>query len=74
MTTIAMVAGMLPSALGAGGGGGFRSPMAIVVIGGLVVATLLSLLTTPALFLAVENVYARFRHARFSKNDARLPH
>ena len=36
MTTIAMAAGMFPSALGLGDGGGFRSPMAIAVIGGLV--------------------------------------
>ena len=35
MTTIAMAAGMLPSAMGMGDGGGFRSPMAIAVIGGL---------------------------------------
>ncbi|MGL6159051.1 efflux RND transporter permease subunit [Microbulbifer sp.] len=61
MTTLAMVAGMLPSALGGAVGGGFRSPMAVVVIGGLLVATVLSLLTTPALFLAVESLYVRFR-------------
>src|SRR6202042_44452 len=36
MTTIAMAAGMFPSALGLGDGGGFRSPMAIAVIGGLI--------------------------------------
>lgn len=63
MTTLAMAAGMLPSALGLGGGGGFRAPMAIVVIGGLLVATVLSLFTTPAVFLAVENIYIRFRRA-----------
>ena len=37
MTTIAMVGGMLPSALALGDGGEFRSPMAIAVIGGLIV-------------------------------------
>ncbi len=63
MTTLAMVAGMLPSALGAAVGGGFRAPMAIVVIGGLIVATVLSLLTTPALFLAIEGLHGRFRRA-----------
>jgi multidrug efflux pump subunit AcrB len=62
MTTLAMVAGMLQSALGAAVGGGFRAPMAIVVIRGLIVATVLSLLTTPALFLAVEGLYSRLRH------------
>ncbi len=42
MTTIAMVAGMVPSALGLGDGGEFRAPMAIGVIGGLLVSTALS--------------------------------
>ncbi|WP_407351531.1 efflux RND transporter permease subunit [Luteimonas sp. R10] len=47
-----------------GTGGGFRAPMATVVIGGLIVATVLSLLTTPALFLAVESLYVRLRRVR----------
>ena len=50
MTTIAMAAGMVPSALGMGDGGGFRSPMAIAVIGGLIVSTMLSLVFVPAVF------------------------
>ena len=49
MTTLAMVAGMVPAALGHGEGGGIRSPMAIAVIGGLIVSTLLSLIVVPAL-------------------------
>jgi multidrug efflux pump subunit AcrB len=56
MTTIAMVAGMTPSALGIGFGGEFRSPMAIAVIGGLLVSTLLSLLFVPALFTIMDDV------------------
>jgi multidrug efflux pump subunit AcrB len=55
MTTIAMVGGMAPSALGFGTGGEFRSPMAIAVIGGLLVATLLSLLFVPALFAIMDD-------------------
>ena len=54
MTTIAMVAGMFPSALAIGAGGEFRAPMAIAVIGGLIVSTLLSLLFVPALFTIVD--------------------
>ena len=42
MTSIAMSAGMLPSALGVGEGGSFRAPMAIAVIGGIIVSTVLS--------------------------------
>jgi Cu/Ag efflux pump CusA len=56
MTTIAMAAGMAPSALGLGDGGGFRSPMAIAVIGGLVVSTLLSLVFVPAVFTVLDDV------------------
>jgi multidrug efflux pump subunit AcrB len=56
MTTIAMVAGMMPSALGLGAGGEFRSPMAIAVIGGLVASTFLSLLFVPAVFAVMDDV------------------
>jgi multidrug efflux pump subunit AcrB len=56
MTTIAMVGGMAPSALGLGAGGEFRSPMAIAVIGGLLVSTLLSLLFVPALFTLMDDL------------------
>ncbi|HXT05835.1 MAG TPA: efflux RND transporter permease subunit [Roseiarcus sp.] len=56
MTTIAMAAGMLPSAAGMGDGGGFRSPMAIAVIGGLVVSTLLSLVFVPAVFTVIDDI------------------
>jgi hydrophobe/amphiphile efflux-1 (HAE1) family protein len=56
MTTIAMAAGMLPSALGLGDGGGFRSPMAIAVIGGLVMSTLLSLVFVPAAFTVLDDL------------------
>jgi hydrophobe/amphiphile efflux-1 (HAE1) family protein len=55
MTTIAMAAGMAPSALGLGDGGGFRSPMAIAVIGGLVMSTLLSLVFVPAAFTILDD-------------------
>ena len=41
MTSIAMSAGMLPSALGVGEGGSFRAPMATAVIGGIIVSTVL---------------------------------
>jgi hypothetical protein len=56
MTTIAMAAGMFPSALGLGDGGGFRSPMAIAVIGGLIMSTLLSLVFVPAVFTVLDDI------------------
>jgi multidrug efflux pump subunit AcrB len=56
MTTIAMIAGMMPSALAFGAGGEFRSPMAIAVIGGLMLSTLLSLVFVPAFFKIMDDV------------------
>jgi multidrug efflux pump subunit AcrB len=56
MTTIAMVAGMAPSAFAFGAGGEFRSPMAIAVIGGLIVSTVLSLLFVPAFFALMDDI------------------
>jgi HAE1 family hydrophobic/amphiphilic exporter-1 len=50
MTTVAMIAGMIPIAIGLGADSDFRSPMAIAVIGGLVTSTLLSLVVIPAVF------------------------
>lgn len=50
MTTVAMVAGMVPTALSLSGDGAWRAPMGIVVIGGLTVSTLLTLLIVPAAF------------------------
>jgi len=60
MTTIAMAGGMFPSALAFGAGGEFRSPMAIAVIGGLLVSTLLSLLFVPAFFMVMDDASRLF--------------
>jgi multidrug efflux pump subunit AcrB len=56
MTTIAMIAGMIPSALAFGAGGEFRAPMAVAVIGGLLCSTVLSLVFVPAVFVLMDNV------------------
>jgi hydrophobe/amphiphile efflux-1 (HAE1) family protein len=56
MTTIAMIAGMMPSALAYGAGGEFRSPMAIAVIGGLLFSTILSLVFVPAAFSFMDDI------------------
>jgi multidrug efflux pump subunit AcrB len=56
MTTIAMVAGMMPSALAFGDGGEFRSPMALAVIGGLLFSTVLSLVFVPAMFIVMDDI------------------
>ncbi len=56
MTSIAMSAGMLPSAMGVGEGGSFRAPMAIAVMGGIIVSTVLSLVVVPAFFLIMDDL------------------
>jgi len=56
MTTLAMGAGMLPIALGIGVDPSFRAPMAIVVIGGLITSTWLSLLVVPVVFTLVDDL------------------
>lgn len=61
MTTIAMTAGMVPSALAIGEGGEFRAPMAVAVIGGLLLSTVLSLIFVPSLFSLVEGLRRRVR-------------
>jgi multidrug efflux pump subunit AcrB len=63
MTTIAMVAGMTPSALAFGAGGEFRAPMALAVIGGLIFSTVLSLIFVPAVFMMMDDVGRAFWQA-----------
>jgi multidrug efflux pump subunit AcrB len=61
MTTVAMGAGMMPIALGIGTDPSFRAPMAIVVIGGLITSTFLSLLVVPVVFTYVDDAIGRVR-------------
>lgn len=61
MTTIAMGAGMLPTAMGLGAEPSFRSPMAIALIGGLLTSTMLSLLIVPVVFTYVDDLLLRIK-------------
>jgi multidrug efflux pump subunit AcrB len=63
MTTVAMVAGMLPMAFGWGGDASFRQPMAIAVIGGLITSTALSLIVVPVVFTYVSAIERALRPA-----------
>jgi hydrophobic/amphiphilic exporter-1 (mainly G- bacteria), HAE1 family len=56
MTTVTTVLGLTPMALGIGRGSDLRAPLAIAVIGGLIVATLLTLIVVPVLFSVVEEL------------------
>jgi len=55
MTTLAMMAGMLPTALGLGQGSEFRQPMAVAVIGGLITSTILSLVLVPVVYEVIDD-------------------
>jgi multidrug efflux pump subunit AcrB len=68
MTTIAMIAGMTPIAMGWAGDPSFRAPMGVAVIGGLVVSTIMSLFIVPAMFTVVDDFQQWL--ARFGRRDA----
>ena len=59
MTTVAMTAGMIPTALSLSGDGAWRAPMGTVVIGGLILSTLLTLLIVPAGFSLADGIEKR---------------
>lgn len=65
MTTLALIFGMLPLALGTGAGAESRQPMAVAVIGGLLTSTLLTLIVVPVVYTLIDDtrewVMARFR-------------
>jgi HAE1 family hydrophobic/amphiphilic exporter-1 len=68
MTTLAMMAGMLPTAMGIGKGSEFRQPMAVAVIGGLITSTVLSLVLVPVVYEIIDDIEAWLRPklARFT--------
>jgi multidrug efflux pump len=61
MTTMAALLGALPLMLGTGAGSELRRPLGICIVGGLLVSQLLTLFTTPVVYLAVDRFGARFR-------------
>jgi len=80
MTTVAMTAGMVPVALSLSGDGAWRQPMGIVVIGGLILSTLLTLLIVPAGFSLADGVekrvgpWLRRRLLTYKPGDDTRPH
>ncbi len=64
MTTMAALFGALPLAMGSGVGSELRRPLGIAIVGGLVVSQLLTLYTTPVVYLALDRLAARFRPDR----------
>jgi hydrophobe/amphiphile efflux-1 (HAE1) family protein len=70
MTSVATMMAALPPALGLGSGSEIRTPMAIAVIGGLIVSTALSLLVVPAFYVTSDGLAAKFRGRRRSARPA----
>jgi hydrophobic/amphiphilic exporter-1 (mainly G- bacteria), HAE1 family len=60
MTTFALIAGMLPIALGTGEGAAFRAPMGVAIIGGVITSTFLTLLVIPTFYEVMDGIRSRF--------------
>ena len=71
MTTMAMILGMLPSAMGRGEGGEFRAPISIATIGGLITSTALTLVVVPVAYLLLARLLARVQAWRTRPAQAR---
>jgi multidrug efflux pump len=69
MTTMAALLGGVPLALGSGTGSELRRPLGIAIIGGLIFSQMLTLYTTPVIYLAFDRVAARFRGKRGRSRD-----
>ena len=65
MTTMAALLGAVPLAFGTGSGSELRRPLGITIIGGLLISQVLTLYTTPVIYLWFDRLATRFsRHAR----------
>ena len=61
MTTLAMILGMLPSALDSGTGAELRQPLAIAIVGGLISSTLLTLVVVPVIYTMLDDVKEKLK-------------
>jgi multidrug efflux pump len=69
MTTFAALFGALPLALGSGPGSELRIPLGVTIIGGLVLSQLLTLYTTPAMYLTLERIRRRMSKPASDRTD-----
>jgi multidrug efflux pump len=73
MTTTAALLGALPLALGTGIGSELRRPLGVTIIGGLIVSQLLTLYTTPVVYLSLDRLRIRFEQWRHRRGVAAFP-
>jgi multidrug efflux pump len=71
MTTFAAMFGALPLAIGMGVGSELRKPLGIAIVGGLIVSQMLTLYTTPVIYLALDRMRVR-RKSRSAKPRTRM--
>jgi hydrophobe/amphiphile efflux-1 (HAE1) family protein len=67
MTTMVALLGALPLAFGSGAGSELRRPLGVVMVGGLLLSQVLTLFTTPIIYLYMDRIVARWRTLRGSK-------
>lgn len=70
MTTAAAILGAVPLALGHGDGAEIRQPLGVTIVGGLLVSQLLTLYTTPVVYLCLDRLSRRFNHWRTTRRQA----
>jgi len=68
MTTLAMILGMMPLALGIGAGAELRAPMAVAVIGGLITSTVLTMVIVPLAYYLIDRFQIGMKHSKMSKS------
>ena len=75
MTTMAALLGALPLALGTGTGSELRRPLGIAIVGGLIVSQMLTLFTTPVIYLYMDQLrlWGERLRGRFSRKPAVRP-
>lgn len=71
MTTLAALFGALPLMLGSGDGAELRQPLGITIVGGLLMSQLLTLYTTPVIYLFFDGLRERWQQRRISKKEAK---
>jgi multidrug efflux pump len=72
MTTMAALLGALPLAIGGGTGSELRRPLGIAIVGGLIVSQMMTLFTTPVIYLYLDRLRLRFKRSRVSRSDGRI--